>query len=131
MNSLQAVFFVLNSFTISLKTLSFIFESMSHLVCLVRRRGSFGGGGRDFYRKQINEGSNWKEKSMQLNWRLTCATVHGINHFHSSDVPLIWQAKNTTKNFLNDLQIESFGFICLTFLVSFWSFKQSYVLCLS
>ena len=57
-NSLQAVFFVLNSFTISLKTLSFIFESMSHLVCLIRRRGSFGGGGRDFYRKQINEGSN-------------------------------------------------------------------------
>ena len=40
-NSLQAILFVLNLSTISLKTLSFDFESMSHSVCLIQGRGSF------------------------------------------------------------------------------------------
>ena len=67
---------------------------MSHSVCLIWGRGSFfWGRRRDFYRKQKKQGFDWKEKSMQLVWRLTCPTIYGIKHFHLSDVPLIWQTK--------------------------------------
>ena len=68
---------------------------------------------------------------MQTAWPLSCPTIHGNKHFHLSDVPLAWQTKNPTYIFIDKPKIESFVFICPTSLVSLWSFKQGYVLCLS
>ena len=46
----------------------------------------------------------WRmERSMQLVWRPTYPTIHEIKQFHLSDVPLVWQPKNWTKVFPNDL----------------------------
>ena len=67
---------------------------MSHSVCVMQGEGVFFGvGGIDFYRKQMNEGFNWKVDTMELAWHLTCPTIHGIKHFYSSDVPVVWQTK--------------------------------------
>ena len=60
--------------------------------------------------------------------RLTCLTVHKIQQFHLSDIPLVWQTKSPTQIFPDNPQIESFHFICQTFLLSLWSCKQD-VLC--
>ena len=117
-----------------LENFKFYFWVHITLRLLNTREGVFfGGRGRRFHRKQINEDSNWKEKSMQFVWGVTCPTIHRIKHFHLSDL-----TKNTTSIFPHNPLIESFGFICPTFLVSFptflvslWSFKQGFVLCLS
>ena len=58
----RAIFFVLNSFTIFVKSL------MSHLVCLIWWR---------------------MKRSMQLVWCPTCSTIHEIKQFHLSDVQLV------------------------------------------
>ena len=64
----------------------------------------------------------------QLAWRLSCLTVHEIQQFYLSDIPLVRQTKSPTQIFPDNPQIESFHFICQTFLLSLWSCKQD-VLC--
>ena len=57
--------------------------------------------------------------------------MYEIKLLHFSNVQLVFQPKNPTYVFPDDPQVNGFGSICVTFLVSLWSSKQNYVLCLT
>ena len=119
-NSLQAVFFVLNSFTISLKTLNFIFESMSHSVFLIQERVGRGGGllskanKRGFQLKREIHGTcltcnfpdvSLAQKSMKLD-TFICLT------YHFSDKLKIWDKFSPITHKLEVLVSSVWHFLC-------------------